>query len=566
MPGSKFSGLQKLVALSVITLIALIAVSQINTFSPGDADGTATGSAVNIGTYSGNGGSAFSDACQAPATEEDAAKCAKDEPGGLAALIGHEKIAINFTWLLIAGAFVLFMQAGFALLTTGLTRAKNAGHMMMLNFAAFVIAWVGYFTVGFAFQFGGAAINAAPGNLGGAMVLGHLLKVSGSHWGLIGLNGFFLQSGHSYDVGALALFFFEVVFMETAGYIIVGAICERITFGAFLLCELFVGALLYPIFGCWVWGGGWLSQLGTTMNLGHGYCDFAGSSVVHAVGGFCAMALAIILGPRLGKYGPDGKPRAFPAHNIPFVVTGTFILLFGWMGFNPGSTLGSTDLRISVVIVNTVTASVFGAVAAMAFTAFIYGKPDISMSCNGMLAGLVAITAPCAFVAPWSAALIGFTAGVIVCGGVWFWDNVAKVDDPCGAISVHGLCGAWGLIALGLFADGTYGAGWNGVSGNVEGLFYGDAGQFAAQLVSVGVNFAWGFGATMGVFGLYKMFTSMRVSPEAEVLGLDVPEFGVPGYGGFVMEKELHGAIPPELIEQVTPAPMPAPRPEPGTA
>src|SRR3989454_7057795 len=179
MPGSNFSGLQKLVALSIITLVALVAVSQINTFSPGDADGTATGSAVNIGAYSGNGGSGFSDACQAPATDEDAAKCAKDEPGGLAALVGHEKIAINFTWLLIAGAVGLFMQAGFALLTTGLTRAKNAGHMMMLNFAAFVIAWVGYFTIGFAFQVGGAAGTAPPGNLGGAMVLGELLRGTG---------------------------------------------------------------------------------------------------------------------------------------------------------------------------------------------------------------------------------------------------------------------------------------------------------------------------------------------------------------------------------------------------
>src|SRR5207249_6355774 len=205
MPGSKFSGLEKLVALSVITLVAVIAVPQINTLSPRGADGTATGSAVNIGTYSGNGGSASSDACQAPATEEDAAKCAKDEPGGLAAFVGHEKIAINFTWLLIAGAFVLFMQAGFALLTTGLTRAKNAGHMMMLNFGAFVIAFVGYWTVGYAFQFGGAAINAAPGNLGGAMVLGHLVHVHSTDWGLFGRNGFFLQSGNTYDVGALAL-------------------------------------------------------------------------------------------------------------------------------------------------------------------------------------------------------------------------------------------------------------------------------------------------------------------------------------------------------------------------
>ena len=288
MNGSMFTGWQKLAALAIITLVALIAVSQFNTFKHGDADGTATGSAVNIGTYSGNGGSQFSDTCQAPASEEDAAKCASDEPGALAAQVGHNKIAINFTWLLLAGAFVLFMQAGFALLTTGLTRAKNAGHMMMLNFGAFVIAWVAYFTIGFAFQFGGAAINAAPGNLGGAMVLGHLLKVSGSHWGLLGLNGFFLQSGHSYDVGALALFFFEVVFMETAGYIIVGAIAERINFKTFIVAELLLGGILYPIYGNWLWGGGWLSQIGHTMNLGHGAVDFAGSGVVHGTGGWIA--------------------------------------------------------------------------------------------------------------------------------------------------------------------------------------------------------------------------------------------------------------------------------------
>src|SRR5437763_1038023 len=213
---------------------------------------------------------------------------------------------------------------------------------------------------------------------------------------------------------------------DTAGYIIVGAICERITFGAFILCELFVGAILYPIFGCWVWGGGWMSQLGSTMHWGHGYCDFAGSTVVHGVGGFCAMALAIILGPRLGKYGPDGKPRAFPAHNIPFVVTGTFILLFGWMGFNPGSTLGATDLRISVVAVKTNLAAIAGSAAAMLFWTFVFGKPDISMACNGMLAGLVAITAPCAFVSPNSAVMIGILAGIVVDVGVLFNERVIK--------------------------------------------------------------------------------------------------------------------------------------------
>ncbi|MDE3094402.1 MAG: ammonium transporter [Chloroflexota bacterium] len=570
MGGSRFSGLQKLVALSLITLIAIFVAAK---FAHGDASGTSTGVASDAATFSGNGGTAFTDpncalnASPAPADTGAAVQsCAKQDPGQLATAVGHNKVGINFTWTLIMGSFVLFMQAGFALLTTGLTRAKNAGHMMMLNFGAFVIAFIGYWAIGFAFQFGGAAINAAPGNLGGAMVLGHLIHVSSTHWGLFGASGFFLQSGHTYDVGALALFFFEVVFMETAGYIIVGAIAERINFKTFILAELLIGGIVYPIYGNWVWGGGWLSQIGNTLNMGHGAVDFAGSGVVHATGGWAALALAVLLGPRIGKFNEDGSPNAIPGHSLPFVVTGTFILLFGWMGFNPGSTLGATDLRVSVIIVNTVTASVFGAAAAMAFTAWVYGKPDISMACNGMLAGLVAITAPCAFVSPWAAALIGFIAGFIVCGGVWFFDHVAHIDDPCGAVSVHGLNGAWGVIALGLFADGTYGAGWNGISGNVTGLFYGDAGQLGAQLVSVAVCFAWGFGVTATLFGVYKLFTSMRVSPEAEIRGLDVPEFGVPGYAGFVMERELHGAIPAELLREAGLAPVPAPKPSLGGA
>ena len=564
MSGSSMSGLQKIVALSVITFIALFFAAK---FTHGDASGTATGGAADAAVFSGNGGTGFTSPdcplnADPPPVDIGAAvrECAQKDPGALADQVGHDKLATNFSWLLITGAFVLFMQAGFALLTTGLTRAKNAGHMMMLNFAAFVIAFIGYWTVGFAFQFGGAAINAAPGNLGGAMVLGHLISPHSNDWGLFGVHGFFLQSGKTYDVGALALFFFEVVFMETAGYIIVGAIAERINFKTFIFAELAIGALIYPIYGNWVWGGGWLSQLGDGSNLGHGAVDFAGSGVVHATGGFAALALAILLGPRLGKFNADGTPNAIPGHNIPFVVVGTFILLFGWMGFNPGSTLGATDLRISVVIVNTLTASVFGGAAAMAWTGWRWGKPDISMSCNGMLAGLVAVTAPCAFVSPWAAALIGLIAGFLVCGSVWFFDHVAHVDDPCGAVSVHGVCGSWGVIALGLFADGTYGTGWNGQPGEVTGLFYGDPGQLGAQVISLAVCFGWGFGVTAILFGVYKMFTSMRVDPAVEIQGLDVPEFGVPGYAGFVMERELHGAIPAELLQSVgmaSSAPLP---------
>jgi Amt family ammonium transporter len=455
----------------------------------------------------------------------------------LADTVGHVRIGTNVGWTLNTGYLVLFMQAGFALLTCGLVRKKNAAHLMMLNFAAYVFAFLAYYAVGYAFQFGAVAVNAAPTNLGGTPTLNQFLIGSGQ-WGFLGGKGFFL-SGPAYDAGSNCLTLFEVVFMETAGYIIVGAICERITFLAFVLCELFVGAILYPTFGCWVWGGGWLSQLGSSMGIGHGYVDFAGSTVVHAVGGFCAMALAVILGPRLGKYGPDGKPRAFPAHNIVFVVTGTFILLFGWMGFNPGSTLGATDLRISVVAVNTNLAAVAGSATAMVFWYYLFGKPDISMACNGMLAGLVAITAPCAFVGPNSAVVIGILAGFLVCVGVLFNERILKVDDPCGAISVHGYCGWLGAVSVGIFADGTYGAGWNGVGAasylgkagqGVTGLLYGDVSQFLLQLSGATLCAIYAFGFTYVVFSIVNGVRSMRVDREVELEGLDVPQFGMLAY------------------------------------
>jgi Amt family ammonium transporter len=288
-----------------------------------------------------------------------------------------------------------------------------------------------------------------------------------------------------------------------------------------------------------VWGGGWMSQLGSTMGLGHGYVDFAGSTVVHAVGGFAAMALAVVLGPRIGKYGPDGKPRAFPAHNLVYVVVGTFILLFGWMGFNPGSTLGASDLRISVIAVNTNLAAVAGSATALLVWYLMFKVPDITMACNGMLAGLVAITAPCAFVSPNSSVIIGIIAGVVVCFGVLFNERVLKVDDPCGAVSVHGFCGWLGAVCVGIFADGTYGAGWNGVGAStylgkagqgVTGLLYGDTHQFLCQLGGATLCVAWAFGATFGVFWMVNKVKSIRVSPEVEQEGLDISEFGAKGY------------------------------------
>lgn len=511
-----------------------------------DPSGIATGDKTSVVDASGN---SFAVTAPTDPAAPDYAQKKKDfdeyqaqaakEPlaAKLADSVGHVRIATNFSWTLLTGYLVLFMQAGFALLTCGLVRKKNAAHLMMLNFAAYVFAFLAYYAVGYAFQFGGVAINAAPTNLGGTPTLNQFLFGHGL-WGFLGGKGFFL-TGPGYDAGSLCLTLFEVVFMETAGYIIVGAICERITFWAFLLCELFIGAILYPVFGCWVWGGGWLSQLGLSMNLAHGYVDFAGSTVVHAIGGFCAMALAVILGPRLGKYGPDGKVRVFPAHNLTFVVTGTFILLFGWMGFNPGSTLGATDLRISAIAINTNLAGVAGAAAAMLFWYIFFGKPDITMTCNGMLAGLVAITAPCAFVSPTSSVIIGVLAGILVCLGVLFNDRVTKIDDPCGAISVHGFCGWFGAVCVGIFADGTYGAGWNGVGATsylgtagkgVTGLIHGDGRQFICQLLGATLCAAWAFGATYGVFSIINKIKSMRVAPEVELEGLDIPEFGLRAY------------------------------------
>jgi Amt family ammonium transporter len=531
-----------------------------------DPSGLATGDKT---TVQDAGGNAFVPA--APADSDDAktkadknkalndynAEAAKEPLAvKLADGVGHVKVATNMAWVLNTGYLVLFMQAGFALLTTGLVRKKNAGHLMMLNFAAYVIAFIGYYIVGFALMYGAVAVNGAgPSGLGGTPTLSQALLGSGTHI-YLGKTGLFLM-GKAYDAGVFGLMMFEVVFMETAGYIIVGAICERITFWAFILCELFIGAILYPVFGCWVWGGGWMSQLGVSHGMGHGYVDFAGSTVVHGVGGFAAMALAVILGPRIGKYTSKGKPVAFPGHNLVFVVTGTFILLFGWMGFNPGSTLQATDLRISVIAVNTNLAAVFGSAAALVFWTIKFKKPDVSMACNGMLAGLVAITAPCAFVNPICACIIGILAGLLVCVGVLFNERVIHVDDPCGAISVHGYCGYLGGICVGLFADGRYGAGWNNVGATeylhkaglgVTGIFFGDSKQFLMQIIGATIMAAWAFGATFVVFKLVNAIKPIRVSAEAELAGLDIPEFGALAYpedeypsSGVEHEQAMHG-------------------------
>jgi Amt family ammonium transporter len=423
---------------------------------------------------------------------------------------------------------VLFMQAGFALVETGFTQAKNASHTMMMNMVIFAIGVVGWFVCGYAFMFG----STDQGGILGLTPLGSSWHIG--HWNVLAHSGFFL-TGHAYDVSVLGFFFFQLVFMDATATIPTGAMAERWKFSSFCVWGFFASMLLYPIFGNWVWGGGWLSQLGAMgPKLGHGALDFAGSGVVHAMGGVAAFWGAKILGPRIGKFDKNGKARAIPGHHLPMAILGTFILLVGWMGFNGGSTFAGTDFRLTVVIVNTILASATGCLAAMLVMWNRFGKPDPSMTANGLLAGLVAITAPCAFVAPWAAAVIGLVAGVLVVVAVLVVERVFKVDDPVGAVAVHGANGLWGVLALGLFADGTYGAGLNGVAGNVKGLFYGDAGQFWAQAIDVVVLVTFCSLMTIVFFTIMKRTMGMRSTAEAEISGLDLPELGALAYPDFL--------------------------------
>jgi len=448
---------------------------------------------------------------------------------------GHNKIAINMSWVLITGFLVMFMQVGFAMVEGGLTRAKNSAHTFAMNFLIYPLGMIGFFICGFAFMFGGVG---PLGTLGGFDGLNHEFAINlfGHSFGLIGTKGFLLNN--VYDVGVFALFLFQMVFMDTTATIPTGAMAERWKFSSFFIYGLAVGTIIYPIYGNWVWGGGWLSQLGHNFGLGHGHVDFAGSSVVHLTGGVLAFVGAKMLGPRLGKYNKDGSSNAIPGHNIPFAVLGSFVLAFGWFGFNAGSTLAGGDLRMSIVAVNTMIASATGALASTLYMwLFKTKKPDVSMMCNGLLAGLVAITAPCAFVTVQSAALIGLIAGILVIEVALFVENKLKVDDPVGAIAVHGANGLFGCLALGLFADGTYGDGLNGVAGGVKGLFYGDSGQFVAELIGVSANIIYVGILGWIVFKLINKIVGNRVSAEVELAGLDIPEMGAEGYSGMKMDK-----------------------------
>jgi Amt family ammonium transporter len=454
----------------------------------------------------------------------------------LANAVGHNRVAINIVWTLIAGFLVMFMQPGFAMVETGFTRAKNAVHTMAMNLMIYPLGMLGFYICGFAFMFGGLGPIAT---LGGYAGLDHEITITlfGKEFGLLGAKGFFL-SGSAYDVAVFALFLFQMVFMDTTATIPTGAMAERWKYLSFFIYGWFVGTVIYPIYGNWVWGGGWLSTLGKNFGLGHGHVDFAGSSVVHLTGGVISIIGAWLIGPRDGKFNRDGSPNPIPGHNIPMAVIGTFILAFGWFGFNAGTTLSGTDLRIGVVATNTMLASAAGAVAATLWMWILrFKKPDPSMMCNGMLAGLVAITAPCAFVNSISACIIGLIAGVLVVEAALLIERKLKLDDPVGAIAVHGANGAWGCLALGLFADGSYGEGWNNVAGPVKGLFYGDPSQFLAQCIGVAANIVYVGLISLIIFKLIDLLVGNRVDREAEVEGLDLPEMGMCGYSGIQLDK-----------------------------
>jgi Amt family ammonium transporter len=476
--------------------------------------------------------------------------------------IAHNLFSINVVWAMVTGFLVMFMQAGFAMVECGLSRAKNATHTIAMNFMIYPLGALGFWAYGFAIGWGNWFNGPVPdgwyASLGpGLSVLNEGLGIGPDPaapgvfmYGLMGLKGFFLNGVE--DVSVLALWFFMMVFMDTTATIPTGALAERWSWKNFCIYGLWV-ALPYCLYANWVWGGGFLAQAGKNWGLGHGAVDFAGSGVVHGMGGVISLAGCMVLGPRLGKY-VGGKAKALPGHNIPMVVVGTFILAFGWFGFNPGSTLAGTDLRLTVVVVNTLLASATGAAGAMVWLMLRGMKPDASMMCNGMLGGLVAITAPCAFVSSWAAAVIGGIAGVIVVQGVFFWEKVG-IDDVVGAISVHGLNGMWGVISLGLFANGQYGAGgalptggfgagWNGVparpemiekfgSDGVRGAFYGDVSQLQAQLLDVAVLCVFGFVMAYVWFKVSDMIVPMRVTKEVELEGLDGPELGCLGYPDF---------------------------------
>lgn len=405
------------------------------------------------------------------------------------------KVGIDTVWVLIAAFLVFFMQTGFGMVEAGFIRAKNACNILTKNFLDYCIACIMYFLVGYALMFG-------DGN------------------GFIGLKGFGLtNASNPSGVPLYAFWLFQAAFCGAAATIVAGGMAERMKFQAYLIYTVFVSALIYPIIGHWIWGGGWLSKMG--------FADFAGSTVVHATGGWIAFIGTIMLGPRIGKFTADGKPRAIIGHSIPLAALGVFLLWFGWFGFNPGSTLSVGDGEaIGLIAMNTNLAACAGGISAMLTIWLILGKPDIAMTMNGILAGLVAITAPCAYVSGAASIIIGIIAGVIVTIGVLLLDRIG-VDDPVGAVAVHGMNGIWGTLAVGLWGQKVLGIANNGLFSG------GGLKQLGIQFTGVIVCSLFAMGAMGLIFYLIKITVGLRVSKEEEIRGLDIGEHGNEAYGGF---------------------------------
>lgn len=402
---------------------------------------------------------------------------------------------LDTLWVLLAAFMVFFMQAGFGMVEAGFIRAKNATNILMKNFMDFCTASLMFFIVGYAFMFG-------DGN------------------GFIGLSGFcMVDAPNPSSVPVLAFLLFQTAFAGAAATIVAGAMAGRMKFTSYLVYTIVVSAVIYPIIGHWIWGGGWLAQLG--------FADFAGSTVVHAVGGSIALIGAKILGPREGRFSADGTPNFIAGHNIPIAALGIFILWFGWFGFNAGSTLSVGDgTLISLVAVNTNLSAVTAGIVTMFLVWKKFGKPDLSMTGNGILAGLVGITAPCAFVSPVAAIAIGAVAGVLVVYGV-LWVEKAKIDDPVGAVAVHGVNGVWGTLAIGLFGQKALGL-------SSDGLFLG-GGAKLLMIQALGIFSVVAFCiVVMGiVFVILKKTMGLRVSRTEELKGLDIGEHGMESYDGF---------------------------------
>ena len=404
---------------------------------------------------------------------------------------------LNTLWVLITAFLVFWMQAGFALVEAGLTRAKNTTNILFKNLIDFVFASLAFWAIGYAFMYGASA------------------------GGVIGTSGFFLNTTEDVaGLPVLAFWFFQLVFAGTAATIVSGSMAERTKFSSYLVYSFVISAIIYPIAGHWMWGGGWLA----TLPFGAGFKDFAGSTVVHSIGGWLALVGAIALGPRIGRFTKEGKPKAIPGHSITLAALGVFILWLGWFGFNPGSQLAIDGVNadvVSMVTANTNLAAAAGGLMAMIVSwLFVTKKPDLGMALNGVLAGLVAITAPCAFVTPAYSILIGAIGGVIVVYGALLLEKL-KIDDPVSAVPVHLMNGIWGTLAIGIFAT----------ENGVTGLVAGDASQIVAQLIGVVAVGAWCVVTGYILFyGLLKGILGLRVSKEEEIKGLDIEEHGAIAY------------------------------------